>query len=337
MKAWVQSVVAGLLPLRTFFFGLAAALFLALAAPELGASGGALGTQHLTGWAVALIFLIQGLQLPAAEVRRGVSFWRVHLFCQLWMFVAFPLMGWMVVSVAGQALDPVARTGLLYLCILPTTVATNAAFSQRAGGHGAVALFNIVVGNFIGVFIAPLFLTWLLQIETGTSADLRPLIQALMLQLIIPFAIGQVVRLRFANVIDPRKGALRELGSVLIFFIIYASVCNLVAGQKGAVSWETMGPVVAATLGLLVLGKALCWQVLRMIGWSHDIRVAAFYSASQKTLAAGLPIAGAVYAAAGPGNEFPPLALLALPLILFHIGQLVLGALLIPVLAGQKS
>jgi solute carrier family 10 (sodium/bile acid cotransporter), member 7 len=329
--------MAGLWPLRTFFFGLAAALFLALVAPEVGASGGVLRTQHLTGWAVALIFLIQGLQLPASEVKRGVFFWRVHLFCQLWMFVVFPLMGWMVVSVAGEALDPVARTGLLYLCILPTTVATNAAFSQRAGGHGAVALFNIVAGNFIGVFIAPLFLTWLLQKETGTSADLRPLIQALMLQLIIPFAVGQVVRLRFADVIDPRKGILRELGSVLIFFIIYVSVCNLVTGQKGAVSWESTGPVVAATLALLVFGKALCWQALRVTGWSHDIRVAAFYSASQKTLAAGLPIAGAVYAAAGPVNDFPPLALLALPLILFHIGQLVLGALLIPVLAGRGS
>jgi len=336
MKAWVQSVVTGLLPLRTFFLGLATALVLALAAPELGASGGVLQTQHLTGGAVALIFFIQGLQLPAAEVRKGVSFWRVHLFCQLWMFVAFPLMGWTVVSVAGEALDPVARTGILYLCILPTTVATNAAFSQRAGGHGAVALFNIVVGNFIGVFIAPLFLTWLLQKETGTSADLKPLVQSLMLQLILPFAIGQVVRLRHAGVIDPRKGALRELGSVLIFFIIYASVCNFAAGKNVEPSWEGMGPVAGATLVLLVLGKALCWQVLGMTGWSHEIRVAAFYAASQKTLAAGLPIAGAVYAAAGPGNDFPPLALLVLPLILFHIGQLVLGALLIPVLAGQK-
>ena len=336
MKAWISSVLAGLLPLRAFFIGLGAALLLAVAAPGVGASGGVLHTEKLTGWAVAAIFLIQGLQLPAGEVRKGLASWRVHLFCQFWMFGVFPLMGWAMVTVWGALLTPVMRTGLLYLCVLPTTVATNAAFSTRAGGNTAVALFNIVVGNFAGVFIAPAALAWLLNRGSGTSVDIRPLIETLALQLILPFVIGQLLRLRLAGWVQQYRGWLRETGSVMIFFIIYAAVCNLLAGKNGEVPSAGLGPVVAATLGLLVIGKLLCWFSLKATGWDHGLRVAAFYSASQKTLAAGLPVAGAVYAAAGPDAGLPPLALLVLPLMVFHIGQLVLGALLIPVVSeGQ--
>jgi hypothetical protein len=47
-------------------------------------------------------------------------------------------------------------------------------------------------------------------------------------------------------------------------------------------------------------------------------------------------MAGAVLAALGPATAPVPLATLALPLLLFHLGQLVVGALLIPVL-GQEG
>lgn len=329
--------MVGLLPLRTFFAGLVTALLLAAWVPEAGASGGWLQTQRWTGWAVAAIFLIQGLQLPAGEVRRGLSSWRVHLFCQTWMFAVFPLMGWGLATLWGDHLTPASRIGLFYLCILPTTVATNAAFSHRAGGNGAVAVFNIVVGNFAGVFIAPAALAWLLQQDTGTPVDLGPLLRNLSLQLIAPFVIGQLLRLRFAGWVGEHKTALRETASVMIFFIIYAAVCNLLAGKNGAVSTEGLGSVVGVTLALLVVGKVLCWSALRATGWSHDLKVAAFYAASQKTLAAGLPIAGAVYAAAGSQADLPPLAILILPLMVFHIGQLVLGALLIPFLAQMAE
>lgn len=341
----LATVGAAIRPLLPFSAGLAVAVGAACLAPGLGARGGPLHTEVTTTWAVACIFLIQGLQLPLREVRQGFAAWPVHLFCQVWMFAVYPLLAWAVVAVAGPALTPAERIGLLFVGMLPTTVATNAAFSARAGGNGAVSLFNIVLGNLLGVFISPAWLALLLARGAGASIDCWPLLRSLGLQLILPFIVGQLLRPRLTGWVGRHRLALRETASVMIFFIVYTAICNLLAGGTGGPGSTAGRPagaggiaaVATATLALLAVGKALCWSALRALGWSHDLQVAAFFAASQKTLAAGLPIAGAVYAAAGSTAELPPLALLALPLVIFHVGQLVIGALLVPVLGSLRA
>jgi sodium/bile acid cotransporter 7 len=165
----------------------------------------------------------------------------------------------------------------------------------------------------------------------GTGVDAGPLVRALALQLVLPFLLGLAARGWLAEWAQRRKAWLREAGSVLIFFMIYAAVCQYLAGPTGRM---LPGAGVGVGVALLLLGgKALCWAALGATRWPREWRVAAFYAASQKTLAAGLPMAGAVLAALGPTAAPVPLAVLALPLILFHIGQLIVGALLIPVLA----
>ncbi|MDX6765838.1 MAG: bile acid:sodium symporter [Candidatus Methylacidiphilales bacterium] len=332
LEKW-RGAATSLRPLWKFFAGLAVTLGLALFLPAWGAPGGWMHPGISGGWAVALIFLIQGLLLPAREVGRGLSAWPVHVFCLVWMFVVFPLMGAMLVALAGATLEPVHRVGLMFLCFLPTTVATNAAFSSRAGGNAAVALFNIVVGNIAGLFIAPAALVWLLHQDGGVRVHPAPLVNTILFQLVLPFALGQVLRTRLAGWAARHQSSLRESGSVLIFLIIYFSLCRLSADGHGTSSGAALGWLVGLTLGLLGVGSFLCWRALGCFHWPHDLRVAAFYAASQKTLAAGLPMAGAVYAAAPHVADLPPLAVLAVPLVVFHIGQLVLGALLIPVLA----
>lgn len=328
--------VAALAPLRGFFVGLAVSVAAALAAPEWGAKGGPLRTEVFTGWAVAGVFFLQGLQLASAEVRRGLGAWKVHLFCQAWMFLAYPLMAGLLVLVFGRWMDDAARTGLLYLAVLPTTIATCAAFAARAGGNGAVALFNIVVGNLAGVVLAPAVLVLLLERGSGAGVDPVPLFRVIGLQILLPFVVGQAARRVLARWAAARTAGLRAVVSGLIFFILYAAVCNLAAGATRAAVGGS-GLAAGMALLLLCLGHGLAAGVLARTGWPQDLRVAAFYTASQKTLAAGVPMAGAVYAVAGEDPALPPLALVVLPLVVFHVGQLALGAVLIPVLARKNA
>lgn len=331
-----SSALGGALrPMLPFFAGLALALGLAVAAPEVGASGGMLHAESLVPWALGLIFFIQGLQLPVEEVRRGLGAWKVHVFCQVWMFGVYPVLGLLLVSILGGRISEAERAGLLFLCVLPTTIATSAAFSGRVGGNTAAVLANIVLSNGLGVLIAPMALTWILARHSSGAVALGQVVEALVVQLLLPFMAGQLARLWLAGWAARRRGWLREAGSILIFFIIYAAVCNYLSGPQGAASpgfW-----LLGAVLVLLGAGKGLCWSALRLAGWPHDLQVAAFYAASQKTLAAGLPMAGAVLAALGPEAADVPLAVLALPLIVFHISQLVVGALLIPMLARRTE
>ncbi len=325
-----RSIKAALQPLRSFFFGLFLALGLAILAPGLGARDGPLPTQHLTGWAVAFIFVVQGLQLPAGEVRRGFACWPVHTFCQVWAFLVYPCFGYLLTLLLGERLPEAYRVGLLYLCILPTTVATNAAFSVQAGGNGAVSLFNIVIGNLAGIFLAPAGLAWLLQQRAGVTIDLRPLLQTLGWQIVLPFLLGQLGRLCLADWMETKKSHCRNINNYLIFFIVYTALCNFLTNPHWPSTGVGLGFLLLGILFLLCGGALLCWLVLRRLPWRQEFRISAFYSSTQKTLAAGLPMAGAVYGAFGNDASLPPLALIILPLLLHHIGQLILGALLIP-------
>ncbi len=312
------------------------ALGLAWLHPAIGARGGLLRSELLTPMSVAIVFFLQGLLLPADEVRRGVAAWQVHLFCQAWIFLVFPAMGWLVVTLCGEWLAPAYRIGLLYLSLLPTTIATNAAFSARAGGNAAASLFNIVVSNLAGVVVVPVWLTWLLSRDSGVSMDVLPLVASICVQLLIPFAVGQALRLRWANWAGANRALLREICTWLIFFVIYTAVCNLLVGRGSGEVQRGVAGAMAATLGLLVGGSLASAGVLAVLRWPRDLKISAFYASTQKTLAIGLPVAGAVYGAAGgEAAGLPPMAMVLLPLITFHVGQLILGVLLIPLIASR--
>lgn len=328
------SALRSTLPLA---LGLGIATAGAIAAPFIGAAGGPIRSQMLTPVAVGVIFFIQGLQLPAREALRGLTAWPLHAFCMGWMFIAYPLIAVAILFVAGDSLLPAFRTGILFTALLPTTIATNAAYSSKAGGNPAVVLFNIVAGNALGIFLAPLALAWLLAGAAEEPAvDLSPLAKALALQIVLPFLAGQVLRPFVRAAIEKGRTALREGSSLMVYFIVYTSLCNFFITMEVRRLPEGFGMMLMLTLLLLFTGSALCWFALGRMPYPQSFRIAAFYAASQKTLAAGLPIANAVYSSM-PGTALPPLALLILPLILFHFFQLVLGAALIPFFAGAQT
>lgn len=325
-------------PIIPFLIGLGLAILLASFFPALVASGGPLHTEYLTGFAVLFIFLIQGLQLPVDQMKRGLTAWPVHLFSQGWMFLVSPLLAFLLMLALGSLLNETQRIALFYLSILPTTVATNATYTAKAGGNTAVAVFNIVLGNFLGVLVCPALLAIALAHGANVAVSPWPLLLTLSWQLLLPFLLGQLLRPRLNVWISGNSMHLRNLSSYLIFFIVFVSISNLLAGKNGQFSWQTSGIVLVSTLLLLAVSKIGCWQILRRLPWPHDQKIAAFYAGSQKSLVSGLPMAGAVYAAtAGTAHSLPPLALIILPLIIYHVAQLIIGALLIPVLSSTAT
>ena len=333
----MKRILSLLSPALSSLYGIGIALTLAFIAPQLGSHGGALHTEILIGIAVFIIFLVQGLQLPTEQMRRGFAAWPVHLFCQVWIFIVFPLIAWGLIQLPEIPLDEAGKIGILYLSILPTTIATNAAFSSRAGGNTAAALISIVLSNLIGALLCPTILAYLLTQKGNMSIRVTPLLLTLTWQLLLPFAIGQILRFKIHPWVEKRKRLLKNTGTVLIFFMVYVAVCNLLGNEKHLPLTNSNLGAIGLTLLLLGIEKFFCWKVIRFQRWPHEFKVAAFYAASQKTLALGLPIATAVYAASSNPSALPPMAIILIPLLVFHIGQLLLGALLIPFLSAMDQ
>ena len=305
-----------------FVPGLLAAVALAWLFPAAGAKGGLLRTEYSAKAGVALIFFLQGLTLSLAALQCGVLRWRLHALVQGWIFLLFPLTGLLLNRVAGGALPPDLRLGFLFLCVLPTTVSTAIVFTAVAGGNTGGAVFNATLSNLLGIALTPLWTRWLMQ-AGGRSLPLGPVILDIALLLLAPLAAGQALRPWLGRWADARRARLAAVNSGIVLFIVYAAF----AGSVRAGVWERYGAstTLRALAGVLLLFGVVMGAVyltVRAARLDRGDAIAGLFCASQKTLAAGVPMAQLVFGA-NPG-----LGLILLPVMLYHPLQLMVHGLL---------
>src|SRR6187551_3429568 len=105
-----------------FLLGMGVAVALAWFVPDPGAKGGSLHPELVNKLGVSLIFFLHGLTLSFAALSAGARNWRLHLLVQACTFLLCPLLGVLLLSVVGRHLSVELRTGLFFLCALPSTV-----------------------------------------------------------------------------------------------------------------------------------------------------------------------------------------------------------------------
>lgn len=315
MKTWVGR--------NWFLVGLAAAVGTAFLFPAAGADGGALHADVSTKVAVSVIFVLQGLILPLEAVHAGLMRWKLHVMVQSWIFVVIPFLAIALEIVFGRYFPSEFRIGFLFLAVLPTTISSAVVLTSLAGGNAAGALVNTTLSNLAGVVVTPLWLGILLQAK-GEALPLKPLVTAIALMILLPFVLGQCIRPFVTALINRHVHRLRDAGSVLILFIVYAAFCDSVQSSLwSAYDWRLV--VSAAAAVAMLFGGALVAATAgaRLFGLEGGDRVAALMCAPQKTLAAGVPMAKLVFAAS------PALGLILLPVMLYHPLQLFAGGVLV--------
>ncbi|GAB4246566.1 MAG: bile acid:sodium symporter [Candidatus Methylacidiphilales bacterium] len=308
--------------LQLFLVGLLTVVGLAWAAPEWGLPDGPLQARWLSKVGVVVIFVLQGLSLPTESLRLGLMNWRLHLFCLTGIFLAFPAMVLPVVWLARPWLTPEVEIGLIFLAFLPTTISTAVVFTGQAGGDVAGALFNVTLANVLGVLITPTILAGMLAAESGIAVPLAPLLGQIALLILLPFAIGQMFHRPARDWVNRHKPWLAQGTNVIILFIVYTAMCELFAAkQSGEMDGAPFGAVLVLCGLFLLISRGLAAAVLRKLAWTESTKLAAFFCATEKTLAAGVPMATLVFAAAGSAAPAAP-ALVLLPILIYHPLQL---------------
>ena len=297
--------------------------------PEGGVPNGPLKPEITTKGTVALIFLLQGLNLPLDQLRQGLRDWRLHLFVQIFSFVLFPL-ATLGLVVSGMIPVPWAP-GFLFLAILPTTISTAIVYTSASGGDSVAATFNATLSNLLGILAVPLWCAFFIFpmegvaiAEASSDGFFSEFLAKLLGLIVTPLCVGLCFR-RFLSKEDSarRKRFLRNLSYSCVLFIAYAGFCQGFLGSgknTGTIWWEAL--LWAAIL--LAWAKCLTWGVGGLLGFERNRRLPAFFCASQKSLAVGLPMGQLLF-----GLEHPKLFVLLLPLILYHMLQLLVGAILL--------
>ena len=273
--------------------------------------------------AVGLLFFLYGARLSPQAAVAGLRHWRLHLPILVCTFVVFPLFGLAARALPGAVLGPQLAAGVLFLCVLPSTVQSAVAFTSMARGNVAAAICSSSFSNLLGVFLTPLLAVLLLP--GGGAGDVpfsTDQMVGIVVQLLMPFALGQVLRRWIAGWVGRhrRLTTVCDRGSILL--VVYAAFSKGVnAGIWQLVSvWRLLALVALCAL-LLAAVLVLTAQVTRWWGFAPEDRVTAVFCASTKSLASGLPMATVLLAAQDVG-------LLVLPLMLYHILQLMTCAAL---------
>jgi sodium/bile acid cotransporter 7 len=312
-----------------FTIGLLGALAMAWYWPQGGEPDGPLKPEITTKVAVALIFLLQGLNLPLGQLRQGLGDWRLHLFIQIFSFVLFPL-ATLGLVVSGMIPVPWAP-GFLFLAILPTTISTAIVYTSASGGDSVSATFNATLSNLLAILAVPLWCAFFVfpmegiaMSETSSDSFFSEFLAKLLGLIVTPLCVGLGFRRILGNEDSARrKRSFRNLSYSGVLFIAYAGFCQGFLGSGkdlGAIWWEAL--VWAAIL--LALAKCFTWGFAGLLGFERNRRLPAFFCASQKSLAVGLPMGQLLF-----GLEHPKLFFLLLPLILYHMLQLLVGAILL--------
>lgn len=219
-------------------------------------------------------------------------------------------------------LPPELSVGLLVMSAIPSTLASAAVWTRRAGGNDAVSILVTLVTNLSCFLVTPL---WLLVL-TGAAAeiDAAEMIGNLGLLVVTPMVLAQLLRFwrPIASWSSARKiplGVLAQVG-ILMMVLIGVVRCGVrLSGPEASPSpmvWAALVVVVASVhLFALWLGHALG----RAFGAPREDRIAIGFSGSQKTLMVGLHIVV---------TYFANLPLAILPLVVYHVSQLLLDTLI---------
>ena len=196
-----------------------------------------------------------------------------------------------------------------------------------AEGDVPSAVFNTALSNLLGIVAVPIAAGWILSSGAAVEIPLLPLLSKVALLLAAPLLLGQLVRPWLKKWAAKQKPKITLFSNFVIFFLIYAAFCTAFAkeAKTTAPGGETLAWAIIGSLVLLACAIALAWG----FSWRFPRaqRITALYCSSQKTLAAGLPFAAAIYAV-GDLAALPPLSTFVLPLLCFHPLQLVIGGIL---------
>lgn len=305
-----------------FLLAMAGAVVLAFLAPEIGARSGPLHLDQVTAWGISLIFFFHGAGMSRQALHSGVRNWRLHVVVQSTTFILFPLLGFALYFATAPLFAADLRLGIFFLCAISSTISSSVALTSMARGNVSAAIFNATLSGLIGMVATPL-LVGVVAASSNVQIDLLDSMLDIFKTLLLPFALGQLLRPLLMTAIARHKIWVTRLDRTIIVLIIYLSFCDSVIGgiwqQQSALQLLAL---FALVLALLMAALGFMHWLGRRFGFTTADTIATLFCGSQKSLANGVPIAQILFAG------HPGLGLIILPVILYHQTQLVICTLL---------
>lgn len=270
--------------------------------------------------AIGLVFFMHGAKLSREAVIRGVTHWRLHLLVLAATFVLFPVLCLGLAALPGWIMPTALAPGLIFLGCLPSTIQSSIGFTAIARGNVAATVASATASNLFGIALTPL-LAALLMHTKGGGLSLHS-VQSIVIQLLVPFAAGQILRPWIGGWMASRGKLLSYVDRGSILLVVYSAFSEAVVGgiwtRVSALDLLRLLILCAVLLGLVLVATV---AAARAFKFDKADEITIVFCGSKKSLASGVPMAGVLF----PGAT---LGLMLLPIMLFHQIQLMACAVI---------
>lgn len=312
-RAWLKT-----LGLDWYIAAIVGMVVLASLAPARGEA--ATAVSGLTKAGIALVFFLHGAKLSPEAVIKGLLHWRLHGLVLATTFLLWPAVGLGASHLPSWVVPVALAPGLVYLACLPSTIQSAIGFTVIGRGNVAAAVCGASVSNLLGMVATPLLVGLLMGAEGGALSFAS--FEAILWQLLAPFVAGQVLRRWIGGWIQKNSKPLGLVDRFSILLVVYNAFSGaVVAGIWSQVSGSDLARIIVVCLVLLALSLGFMVWIARTRGFSKEDEIAMTFAGCNKSLAAGVPMAGVLFPAATVG-------FVLLPVMLYHQFQLMVCAML---------
>lgn len=300
----------------TFLLLLLGTIAMATVLPVSGDAAAVVSSVSTAG--VVLLFFLHGVRLPRENLVAALVHWRLHLLILSITFGVFPLAGLGLATALPGLLPAQLWIGLLFLCALPGTVQSCIAFTSMARGNIAATVASAAASNLLGIVLTPL-LTGLLTHVQGSGVSFAG-IWKIVLQLLLPFAVGHALRPLLGEWAKRQGKVLSLCDRATIVLSVYSAFSlAVIGGIWHSVPLPTLLVLGATCLVLLLLAFGGTLAVARAAGFNREDAITIQLCGSLKSLVTGVPMARVMFTG-------PEIGAALLPVMIFHQLQLMIGA-----------
>ncbi|WP_260581746.1 bile acid:sodium symporter family protein [Sphingopyxis sp. PET50] len=284
--------------------------------------------QGISTAAVVFLFFLNGVRLPRHEVLHGIRNWKLQGGALAFSLGIMALLGLGAQAAAAPFLPATLALGFLFLGILPSTVQSATAASGLAGGNVAASVVAAALLNLTGVVASPLLFAGL----AGSAGEIHgEAVLRIVAILLLPFIAGQCVQTWLRPWVLAHKGLATVMDRSAIAIAVYVAFSAAVVAGIWALLDAREIAIVFGIVGVL-LGLAFggAWAFGALLKLARADRITLLFSGAQKSIAVGAPLAATLFPPAIAG-------MVLVPILVYHMAQLILSAWLAPVLKGSDQ
>jgi sodium/bile acid cotransporter 7 len=280
---------------------------------------------------ISFIFFFYGLKLSPHKIKEGLQNWKLHVLVQASTFLLFPLIVLSVKPLISTEEGKSLWLAFLFLAALPSTVSSSVVMVSIAKGNIPAAIFNASISGLIGIVITPLWMELFIS-QTKGDFDLGAIYVKLIVSILLPVILGMLLH-RFGRTFAAKyKNQLTNFDKSIIILIIYKSFAESFERQIfSSISILDLLIITGLIIVLFYGVYVLTGFVAKLLKFNKEDQITAQFCGTKKSLVHGTVFSEILF----PANF--PVALILLPLMLFHAIQIFIISIIAAKLGQRNS